>query len=60
MIWNWPQITRAILAVFGLLSEASRDGKPKTGMHNFGTSLAGAMIVTAILYFGGFFAGAHP
>lgn len=59
-VWEWPQITWAVLAGIGLLWAAVNDGEPRTGKHSIGVSLFCAMIAVAILYFGGFFTEVRP
>lgn len=60
MIMHWPQLVWLALVMIGLGVDVARHGRPKTGKYNLWASLAALLIAVAILYFGGFFAGASP
>jgi len=60
MIFHWPQIVWACLAVFHVMVCAMRDGEQKTGTHKFSVDFVSFLLGVALLYFGGFFAGATP
>lgn len=60
MILHWPQVTYLILLVIGVAISAEKHGKPRTGNYSFPTSLVAAAIISAILYFGGFWTGVQP
>lgn len=53
MIWEWPQITLAVLMVLELGISMGKHGQPRDP-YSFWTSLFGAAIVATLLYFGGF------
>lgn len=60
LVWNWPQIVWAILVALNLLIAAALDGRPRKGTHSLASSMLAALLSFALLYFGGFFAGATP
>ena len=46
---NWALIVYGILSAMGLLFSANSHGKPKTGTESFWPSLAGQLIVWALI-----------
>jgi len=60
MVWNWPQITWAVLAFLSLLIAAAYHGEPRTGRYNFPLSFMVAVLAVFLLYMGGFWAGVTP
>jgi hypothetical protein len=55
MILHWPQITYLVLAVLGIGISLAKHGEPKTGEHNFLTTVLAFALICWILYEGGFF-----
>ena len=50
-----PQILMLVLAFIGLLINANKHGKPKTGNDNFWIHSISVILTLSILYWGGFF-----
>lgn len=50
-----PQIIYLVIMAIGLLGSAHEHGKPRTGKHNFWSSLIGIALVLSLLVWGGFF-----
>lgn len=56
---GYPQYIWIALMALSLLASAHLHGKPKTDKNNFFTSFVHVGLVTALLYWGGFFGGCH-
>lgn len=55
IVWNWPQITEAVLICLGLLYKMIKHGEPKKHeIHNFYEWVFYVGIGQALLFFGGF------
>lgn len=50
-----PEIIYLLLSLAGLLLEANRHGKPKTGNHDLRSSLFATFLMLALLYWAGLF-----
>lgn len=50
-----PQILMLLLISINLLTAAHLHGKPKEGNYSFWYSIINAIVLLALLYFGGFF-----
>ncbi len=53
------QLIYIVLAVLGLGITLAKHGEPKTGEHNILVTLINAILVFALLYWGGFFDDTH-
>jgi hypothetical protein len=60
MIWQWPQITLAVVWVVSTLCYVALDGKPRTGKYNFGWHMVAFVVSMTILYYGGFWTAVRP
>jgi len=50
-----PQYIYAGLSIIGLMAESYKHGKLKTGKHDVWTSIIATVIISALLFWGGFF-----
>jgi hypothetical protein len=60
MLWEWPQITMALIYTLNLVLGVIFDGDRKTGKYSAGVSVATIVISAALLYFGGFWTVVRP
>jgi hypothetical protein len=52
---GWPQWIMIALWAWGFVTEAARDGEPRTGTYSVGTTISSIIISAMLLYLGGFF-----
>jgi hypothetical protein len=55
MTLHWPQIVLLVIIVLADGMALALHGKPKTGDHNFWSSILSTAIMLTLLYYGGFF-----
>ena len=60
MVWHWPQIVLLGWCAFAAICAILANGRPRTGTHNGALLILFIITELVVLYFGGFFAGAHP
>ena len=53
---GWPEGILLAIIAFNLLVKVLVDGEPRTGKHSLAGGMLDAMILVALLYWGGFFA----
>lgn len=60
LVWEWPQITWAILTLLGLVLHAAKNGEPMDQKWNFPLKLMCVVIAAILGYYGGFFTDVRP
>ena len=60
IVLHWPQYVWLACAAASLVVNAMLHGRPRGGAYNTGVSAISTALIAALLYYGGFFAGATP
>ena len=59
-VWQWPQITFAVLIVIRVIVASVIDGDPRKGKHSFAITFTSILIWAVVSYFGGFWTEVRP